>query len=132
MGWYTHGTTDEDIESARKESKNRSVGRFFLKAGESRRVIMLDDKDFAFWEHHVKINDKWGNFFTCIKGVDPKNPVCPLCVSKASRSYTGFITVLDATGWTNDKNEKVLYTRQLFPMTLKTLERFKLKRHRKT
>jgi len=133
MGWYQKGSTAESRERARKEARsNRKIGRFFLKGKETRRIIMLDDQEFCIWEHHLKINGQWGNFFTCRKGADQNDPSCPLCTSKASRSYTGFITVLDETGWKNSKGEMIKYGRQLFPMSIQILERFATVRDRKT
>jgi hypothetical protein len=131
-GWYTRGASQEDIDKARKESSSGSARRFWLKAKEAKRVIFLDDEPFCVWEHNPVINGEFWHWFTCRKGIDPSDPMCPLCVSKVKRQYTGYLTVLDATGWQDRKGNLVLYNRKLFPMTLKTLELFNAIKKKKT
>ena len=131
--WYIHGSSSEDRETARSESSKKGGQRFFLNPGEKRRIIMLDDEDFCIWEHHLKINGKWGNFFTCRKGMSRENPMaCPLCLSGNRRIYHGFITIIDATGFTGKDGKQVKYLRRLLPMTSSDLEKFVSKRTEKT
>jgi hypothetical protein len=85
-------------------------------------------------EHNPKINGQFkDNWFTCRKGADINDLACPMCSSKVRRYYIGFITVLDATGWQTKKDNKlVIYQRQLFPMKVESLKRFKILKHKKT
>jgi hypothetical protein len=127
--WYVHGSTEEDREQAKAEGSKKGGSRFFLNAKETRRIIMLDDKEFCVWEHHLKINGRWGNWFTCRKGMRKDNPQpCPLCLSGNKRIWHGYITIIDATGFTGRDGQEVKYTRRLFPMTNKDLEKFIAKR----
>jgi len=131
-GWYTEGPTKEDLEQAKRESAGGSARRFFLRAEETKHIIMLDDVPFSIWEHNPTINGEFWHYFTCIKGINPEDPVCPMCMSRIKRMYTGYITILDATGWKDKKGNLVRYNRQLFPMTLKTLKRFNVAKDKKT
>jgi hypothetical protein len=97
MGWYSKGLDDERMEAARNESRKGSASRYFLKAGETKRIIMLDDDVFCIWEHNPKVNGEFWHYFTCRKGADPDDPGCPMCLSKVKRYYVGFITILDVT-----------------------------------
>lgn len=131
MGWYQKGVDDESLNKAKKESK-RQPSRLWIPPTESKKIVMLDDEPFCIWEHQLKISGSWKNWFTCRKGADPKDPVCPLCVSKSNRYYVGFVTVLDVGGWENDRGEKIVNTRQLYPMRMKALEKFKIIKQRRT
>lgn len=131
-GWYTKGPTRDDLEKVRREFSGGKVQRFFLKAKESKKIIFMDDVPFGIWEHNFVINNEYWHFFTCRKGVDPVDPICMMCSSGIRRSYHGYVTILDATGYENKKGERVLYQRKLFPMTLKTLDRFYLIKEKKT
>lgn len=129
--WFSRGPSQEDLDKTRKEMGIRRQNRFFLKPGQSKRIIFLDDVPFCFHEHSPLINGQFGHHFSCRQGVDLNDPICPLCVSGVKRSYVGYLTILDATGWENKKGERVMYSRQLFPMTLKSIELFNSKKQRR-
>lgn len=126
MSWYQENPTKEEFLNKQKETYNRRIMRFFLKAGDTKKVIFMDDEPFAITEHNPTINGEFWHYFTCRKGVDAKDPVCPLCMigDKAQRMYTAFLTVLDASGWKNKDGDVVKYSRMLFPMTMKSFEKF--------
>ena len=88
--------------------RDRTTWRFWIPYGVQRDIIFLDEDPFIIAEHGVKLNGKWGNFYTCLTGVDPAG--CPLCEElkenpKAciSRSYppVSCLTVLDGSQWTD-------------------------------
>lgn len=70
--------TDEELDRAKQRSEQRKNSanqpfRFYVPIGETRRVIIADDKpDFFLYEHALKDQDgKWGRLFTgCIKEHD--------------------------------------------------------------
>ena len=134
--WFQRDPSDEDIKRVQRKMSGGNQQRFWLKAEESRKVIFLDDEPFCFYEHNPVINGEFWHYFTCRKGVDPSDPICPLCQSGNKSSYMGYVTVLDATGWEytkgDRKGERVLYSRRLFPMTLKSIKKFKSKKQRRT
>jgi hypothetical protein len=136
-GFIQVNPSRDDIKQREKESRSKKSRRFWLpspdKGGQDgKQVIFLDDDFTCIWEHQLKINDSWDNFFTCRQGVDPDDPRCPLCESGVKKYYVGFLTCLDATGWTTRKGEKVLYQRQLFPMKTETLKKVMLLKDTKT
>lgn len=131
MSWYKHGSTSEERKTAKEEAPARTASRFWLNPEEEKRVIILDDEDFVLYEHHVKINGKWGNFFTCLKGHDGAD-ACPLCMSGNQRRWTSFITVIDCTGFIGKDGKRIQYRRSLFPMTPTIADRFSALRSKKT
>ena len=132
MSWYHKGVDDESLEKAEKEGASSTQRRLWIPKGAQKRVVFLDDEPFCFWEHNPKINGQFkDNWYTCRKGLDDNG--CPLCASKVSRYYVGFVTVLDVDGFTSKKDGKVYKNfRQLLPMKTDTLKRFKIYKQRKT
>lgn len=62
------------------------------------------------WEHNLKLNDKWGNYMTCVKEDEP----CPICTRGHQPTFTAYFTVIDTREFTRAdgtkvKNRKVLY-----------------------
>lgn len=53
---------DDAVAKQDQESAQRSAQRMWLKPGESRRIVFLDDKPVSIWECSLRINGKWGNF----------------------------------------------------------------------
>lgn len=111
--WYSTGFSKTD--QAQKEQsarKSNEIRRFYLKAGQSKDLVFIDDIGFEIWEHNLKINGKWGNFFTCIGSQNG----CPFCLAKKPRNYVNFFTVLDLSGYVNKKGETQGKNQiQLFP-----------------
>jgi len=138
--WFQKNPSAEDLNNVRKSLSSGRVMRFFLRIdkqtqkGESRQIIILDDEPFCVQEHNPVINGEFHHYFTCRRGVDDKDPSCPLCLAGERRVFTGYITILDATGYESKKNpgQIIKYSRQLFPMTLSTLDRFRVLKDRKT
>jgi hypothetical protein len=131
MGWYKHGSSDEDRKKAKEETPSRTPTRLWLNAGEEKKIIILDDEDFCLYEHHMKINGKWGNFFTCLKGHDGED-ACPLCMSGVARQFTSFVTVIDCTGFKGKDGKMVKYRRSLFAMSPTIGDRFAALREKHT
>jgi hypothetical protein len=124
--WFKHGVTEEDVENVKKEvaSRRKSPLRLWLNEKESKKIIILDDQPFSIWEHHMRINGKWGNFFSCPKGFSD-DVVCPICMSGNNRQFSAFISVIDCTGYKNKKGETAgKYSRTLFAMPETVLDRF--------
>lgn len=100
--WYSTGFTQTEqavAESERKKDEQKNaIRRFYLKAQQSKNIVFVDDVAFEIWEHNLKLNGQWGNYFTCI---GEKNG-CPLCAAKRPY-YVSFFTVLDLDGWVDKK-----------------------------
>lgn len=107
QGWQPK-TGDAGYEQAKQyqeEQKSKyGPSRFFLKPGKSAKLTFLDSGGFYNMEHSLKINGKWGHFFTCRAEFSE----CPLCESPSLNSKPSYVcayTVIDHTGYT-DKDGK--------------------------
>ena len=128
--WFTVGVTAESLKKAKSESSNTGKSRLWMPKGQSKRVVILDDEPFCFWEHNPKINGKYkGNWFICRHGMPGG---CPLCNGSSKRYYIGFVTVIDVDGFTGKNGESVKNFRLLLPMKLDSLTLFAAKKERKT
>lgn len=131
MSWYQKGVDEESLKQAEKESSS-GQRRLWMPVDSSKRIVFLDDEPFCFYEHNPKINGEYkNNWFTCRKGLDKDG--CPMCASKIRRYYIGLLTVLDLDGFVSKKDGKTYKNfRQLLPMKIDTLKRFKTIKQRKT
>jgi len=124
--WFSRGNAGFERKHQQDEfarmRKEKGAPRFYLKStpgehaeGEGKsneaRVVFLDDPGFWVHEHNLKIDGKWGNFFTCTKDFQP----CDICAQMNDKSiYTCYFTVIDTRKFTRkdgtvSKNRKVLY-----------------------
>ena len=121
--------------------------RLRLEAGAEREVVFLDGdglfskrEPFPFYEHHLRIDGKWGNFVTCISGKKDGKNLCFMCTPRMrkytynNRSYMGAYTVIVTTPYKIKKGKRkgkvVKNTKMLLcakPTVLKTLKRKKEK-----
>lgn len=110
--------TDEELERAKQRSEQRKNSanqpfRFYVPIGDTRRVIIVDDKpDFFLYEHALKDQDgKWGRLFTgCIKEHDN----CPVCQATGKESYYAMVlTCIDLTPFKMRDGSEVEYSRKL-------------------
>lgn len=110
--------TDEEIERQKQRAEERKNAsnkpfRFFVPVGETRRIIVCDDKpDFFLYEHALKDSEgRWGRLFTgCIKEHDN----CPVCTATGKESYYAMIlTVVDLTPFETRDGDTVEFSRKL-------------------
>jgi len=111
--WYSTGwDTSREINEQRGQATdfgNNDRSRLWMRPGESRTIIFLDDLEwkrdidgdvipvvpFCRYEHKVLFNDDWKNpvYVTCTKGISP----CKFCDMNFRRQHVGALTVLDVT-----------------------------------
>lgn len=110
--------TDEELEHAKQKAEERKQAgnkpfRFRVPIGETRQVIVCDDKpDFFLYEHSLKDSEgNWGKLFTgCTKTFDN----CPVCESSGKESYYAMIlTVVDLTPFSLRDGTTVEFSRKL-------------------
>lgn len=110
--------TDEEIERQKQRAEERRNAsnkpfRFFVPVGETRQVIVCDDKpDFFLYEHALKDSEgRWGRLFTgCIKEHDN----CPVCTATGKESYYAMVlTVVDLTPFETRDGDTVEFSRKL-------------------
>ena len=103
-------------QAARKEQAEQTANmpfRFFLTPGESREIVVVDDKpDFARYEHNLK-NRKTGKYdiyCACIN----ENANCPVCSASDRPSYFGmFLTIIDLTPYEDKNGNEVEWSKKL-------------------
>lgn len=105
-------------QKARKEQAMKKAGeplRFFMKPGETKEIVVLDDKpDFFMYEHTIKDprTGRYGLNLPCIKEYDN----CPVCERMKESTYIMFLSVLDLTGYEDRKNVWHEFSRKLLPV----------------
>ena len=111
-GWYKKGNEGLEEERRRAEEvKNRnSFLRFWLKVDESARVTFLDSEGFFVYEHNLKLNGKYGNYYTCRREMDE----CPLCDSGLYPSFSAYFTVIDHREFETRDGKKFKNQKRLF------------------
>ena len=113
--WFLQGQAGrkrDEQEAAAAEARRKAQGasrRWWLEKGEEALLTFLDTPWFFYYEHHMKIDGKWGNFFTCFKEMEE----CPLCDSGHNPSYCLAATVISHKTWVDKQgfehsNEKLL------------------------
>ena len=130
-GW---GGLDEAEKQVQEAARERGPRRFWMPAETSKRILFLDDQPFGFFEHAVKLDGHWRNFFVCLS----RNGIADSCAIDQVRAqnlyYIGFLTVVDFSAWTNDRGETFQYDCKLYgaklgskdkPGILKKLRRLK-------
>lgn len=112
---------------ARKEQMDRPFRFSLHKDGEEGRVTFLDgelDSDgllqkVCFYEHHVKLAGKWGNFFVCPGEFEP----CPICEEgEYQKEFVAVFTVLDHRKYVGKDDKVYQHQRKLFVCKSGTLE----------
>lgn len=129
MGFFKTGfESREDARKVEAAERTPRVQRFRLKEGEERRIILLDDEPVCIWEHTVNLGKFWDNI-PCARGVFEDDPRCVLCDQDSKRYWIGFLTCLDIKGYEYEdrktgKTVQVRNVRRLFPMKIRTLDKF--------
>ena len=125
MSWYNQGYGDHERDAEREARRAYKPYRFWVRVGETRRAVVIDDTPFFFWEHQMKIGNTWDNYFTCSKGVYPDEPVCPLCARGIKRRYIGMVTIFDLNEYIGNDGEPRLSGRKILVLGKRSVERWK-------
>lgn len=104
MSWYVKGD-DPSRDSFIKNASASTVMRFWLKNGETKEIVFLDDARFGVYEHTVQLNGKWETF-TCA------GASCVLCGYGKDRSYAEYYSILDLTPYTSKTGQKKEFSRK--------------------
>jgi len=118
-------TSPDQIRQASKKqqaendlrAKERSMPfRFYLKRGESKRYVILDDEvTFGMFEHTIKTPDGRYRQEICIK----EKFICPLCEAGLDNGskFRTFLSVIDTTPFTTKNNVTVPFSKKLLPIS---------------
>jgi hypothetical protein len=102
---------DAEIE-LQKQRNTRQPFRFRVAPGETKSIIVVDEKpDFFLYEHNMKNprTGKWGMFIPCLKEVDN----CPICEQVGESYYAMYLTVIDLSPFTTKSGETIEFSRKL-------------------
>lgn len=94
--WFSTGTGD--VKKAREQMASQYKPEFWLKDGESAKVIVLDKEPFNIMVHQVELRGKFKKY-TCMK------KGCPLCKVNEPR-FLSVYRIIDTRSY-EDKNKKV-------------------------
>lgn len=113
---YAMMQQEEANAEARKEAQASQSGmpfRFFCGVGETREVVVVDEKpDFFRYEHNLPDRDgRWKIFTSCIN----EYANCPICHSGGSKYpyFAMYLTVIDLTPYTNKDGIEVPWSKKL-------------------
>lgn len=127
MSWYQQdGFEGAKQEKLRLESL-RGPRRFWVKNGESKVLVTVDSTPLGISEHDFKSNGRWGNQFTCMKGVEDPCYGCGKLGAQTS-VYTGYLTIVNCTPYMDKKGVKHQYEVQLCGGKMDSIERWKKKK----
>ena len=103
---------DEKMQKLAEERKNKPR-EFWMKKGERRTVLFLDDPEFYFCRHSVKTKNGFDNL-TCVEDMDIGD--CPLCVTSSDKiggqQYVVACTVLTLDVVEGKDGKKYIYQKQ--------------------
>lgn len=125
-GEEARNRVDEEIENQKNRSSSRFSPynfRFYVKPGESRDIVILDEEPGVFYyEHNLKDpqTGKWNKFIPCIKAWDN----CPLCDAVKESNYVMLLTIIDLTPYTNKDGQTVEWSRKLLVVKSKQQKKF--------
>lgn len=125
--WFTRGNEGFErkhkIDEVARMRKEKGVPRFYLKhtpgqrspeegKDNEARLVFLDGAGFWVHEHNLKLEGKWGNFFTCTKDFQP----CDICNQMNDKSiFTCYFTVIDTRKFVKKDGTISKFRKVLFP-----------------
>ena len=127
--WFKSG--NEGYEHAKKlqEEQQNQYGpmRFWLKPGNSAKLTFLDSEGFYFNEHNLKIDGRWGHYYTCTRDFSE----CPLCDAGEKPGYVCAYTVIDHSEYQSQKTGRTIKNQKKL-LVVKPAVMNKLARRRET
>jgi hypothetical protein len=110
MSWFSR-PGDMNASSFHQNPNPKSLFTFYLKAGERKNLLFLDDAQIAVWEAKIRVNGSWQRFTA-----DTSNPEDPLVLAAASKkiylSMVEYYTVLDLTPYTGKDGKERKYSKR--------------------
>jgi hypothetical protein len=139
--WFETGPQGVEREKLDREKKRLTPWRFFLKVGQTSRIVFLDDftrtravelpgsgevvkqpiVPFCINEHNLTIDGDWKNWLTCVAKITPP---CPICSAGHYKYYIGMYTVLASY---EDASGVEKWSKKLFAAKIDGIERIRIK-----
>lgn len=112
-GAASHAAVQEaeaKAQAAQDPNTYAYTSRFWVPQDGSGKVTFLDgdlDEDglldeLTYWEHQLKMNGHWRNWFPCIQGDEN----CPICEAGEKNSLVAIFTIIDHGEWKSKKTGK--------------------------
>jgi hypothetical protein len=123
QSWFLKGRAGMDkkhqLDKVAELRREKGFPRFYLKAtpgasgkDNKARIVFLDSEGFFLYEHNLKLDGRWGNYFTCTKEIAP----CPICTGTGDKPiYTCYYTVVDTRSFTRKDGTVSERRRVMFP-----------------
>lgn len=111
---FARGRSEQKRYNERRARGNIPF-RLWLKPGEERKYIILDDQPTFFYEHNWQgASGKFDQYARCIQDT---NESCPLCKELGKEGYyVMMLTVLDINTYTDKQGKRHTASRKLLPV----------------
>lgn len=110
MSWFSR-PGDANASTFQQNPNPKSLWTFYLKPGEKKSLLFLDDAQIAVWESKIRVNGNWQRFTA-----DTSNSEDPLVLAAASKkiylSMVEYYTVLDLTPYTGKDGKERKYSKR--------------------
>lgn len=127
-----------EVRAKERADASKSLYRYWMRPGDSRRITFLDGKLDAdgmldvgyFYEHCVPDGGKFANVMCTLKNDDPstgRSESCPICEAGDEPAYVAAFTVLDWEPWEDREGKEHEYRRRLYVPKFKTLKKLQTK-----
>ena len=128
--WYETGFEGAEDEAA-KQAMGWPPDRWWMREGETKEIVFIDDNPFCCHVHSWMTHEKKWFHETCLSKISDDG--CPADGAKGvgRADYTGHLTVIDVTGYTNDEGKEFKYQLKAFPGKTKVLNKLKKKKENK-
>lgn len=121
---------------AEREQEKRDIGsgpkRWYLGEGKTKDLVFVDDSPFCFDEHQWKTeSSKFPNFAACVAKIVQDG--CSGCTTRGVQKaeYTGHLTSVDISGYTNKDGKEIKYELVEFCPKLKVMNKLKMRKQTK-
>lgn len=125
---------EQEANEARREARRKEMSgplRLYLKPGEEREIIIVDEApDFYMYEHQI-YNGKGSNPRYTHTGCVKEYETCPACEADQDSSYNLYLTVIDLDEYTNKAGEVVEFSKKLMVVKSGQQRKF-LRRYNRT
>lgn len=104
QSWFQRGDAGfkRSQQIAEDMAKNAKPFRVWLPVGGHTTLTFLDGEGFFYYEHQLKIDGDWKNWFTCRRDFSE----CPLCDAGDNPTYVAAYTVIDHSEYTSKRTGK--------------------------
>lgn len=124
QAWFDTGFSGMDDERRRIDAQ-QGPQRFWITAGGSKDVVIVDDQPMCIHEHNAKIGGSYNNQLTCIQKINPQDAACCKILGPNSRYYCGYLTCVDCSMWQDKRGNMHQYEMRLLPLKFRSLKKFR-------